>query len=293
MRSPLRPALLVAVAALALPAAVHAQDFRTVQGTATASVRSIHGWEESIDADVTLLYSTTDGIGAEHYILLEARLTWRAEGTTGDGCEVSGTALVTETDPFAANMTIGADASYRGGSGAYELAADPERITVTCPGEEPFHLPAGLLEFLHVPTGPERGGEPFRYVEQFGVRAMEGTWGSGEPGDPRFTWRLAAEPPPTPSEPGAPGAPAALAVDVAPNPARGAAEVRVDLPVAGPVRVAVYDALGRTVAVLAEGPMAAGPHALRLDAGALPPGVYVVRAAGAGTSAVRRITVAR
>ena len=40
----------------------------------------------------------------------------------------------------------------------------------------------------------------------------------------------------------------------------------------------MFDALVRRVAVLAEGLLAAGTHRLALDAGALPPGLYVVRA---------------
>jgi hypothetical protein len=43
--------------------------------------------------------------------------------------------------------------------------------------------------------------------------------------------------------------------------------------------VAVFDGLGRRVATLHMGPLAAGSHRLMFDAGALEPGTYVVRAA--------------
>lgn len=78
-----------------------------------------------------------------------------------------------------------------------------------------------------------------------------------------------------------------------PNPARGRATVGLTLPEAGPVRAEVFDALGRRVAVLHDGPLAAGEHALRLDAAGLPAGVYVVRAATPAGVASRRVTVVR
>jgi hypothetical protein len=79
----------------------------------------------------------------------------------------------------------------------------------------------------------------------------------------------------------------------APSPARDHARVTLEIDEAQPVAVAVYDALGRRVATLAEGVLAAGSHTLALDASALPAGVYVVRATGGTSTAVRRLTVAR
>ncbi|HEX9952682.1 MAG TPA: T9SS type A sorting domain-containing protein, partial [Rubricoccaceae bacterium] len=90
------------------------------------------------------------------------------------------------------------------------------------------------------------------------------------------------------------GAPAEFALAApAPNPTAGAAVVSFDVPEASAVSVAVYDLLGRRVAVLAEGEMAAGRHTSRLEAGTLAPGVYVVRMQAGTFSAVRRVTVVR
>jgi hypothetical protein len=62
-----------------------------------------------------------------------------------------------------------------------------------------------------------------------------------------------------------------------PNPAAGDADVRVRLPRPADIEVWVFDALGRHVATLADGPHEAGTLRLRwTDAGA-PPGVYAVR----------------
>ncbi|HEX9951185.1 MAG TPA: choice-of-anchor J domain-containing protein [Rubricoccaceae bacterium] len=79
----------------------------------------------------------------------------------------------------------------------------------------------------------------------------------------------------------------------APNPTSGAATVSYDVPEASTVRVAVYDLLGRQVAVLAQGEVAAGRHTARLEAGSFAPGVYVVRMDAGTFSAVRRVTVVR
>jgi hypothetical protein len=96
------------------------------------------------------------------------------------------------------------------------------------------------------------------------------------------------------SEP-APGdaPPPALGLAVAPNPAVGRATVTIAVPEAGPVRAVLYDALGREVAVLHDGPLTAGEHALRLDATALPAGVVLVRAVTPTATVSRTLTVVR
>ncbi|MEM8600553.1 MAG: T9SS type A sorting domain-containing protein, partial [Bacteroidota bacterium] len=87
--------------------------------------------------------------------------------------------------------------------------------------------------------------------------------------------------------------PSSLELDAYPNPTSGAATVRFGLEQASAVRVAVYDALGREVAVLAEGVREAGWHSAVLSGADLASGVYVVRVeAGAGVI-TRRVTVLR
>ena len=86
---------------------------------------------------------------------------------------------------------------------------------------------------------------------------------------------------------------AAVALRAFPNPARGAAMVEVTLPEAANVRVAVYDALGREVALLASGAAPAGTTALALPTADLAPGVYVVRLAGERGAATRTLSVVR
>ncbi len=93
---------------------------------------------------------------------------------------------------------------------------------------------------------------------------------------------------------GEPGATAEFALAApSPNPTTGAATVTFDVPAAADVSVSVYDLLGRRVAVLAEGQVTAGRHTSRLDAGALAPGVYVVRMQSGTFMATQRVTVVR
>ncbi|MEL6614352.1 MAG: endonuclease [Bacteroidota bacterium] len=94
----------------------------------------------------------------------------------------------------------------------------------------------------------------------------------------------------------APEAPAALAVasgearmTVAPNPVR--TQARIALGASGErVRVEVFSALGRRVALLHDGP---APEAVTWDAASVAPGVYVVRVASASGVDAVRVTVAR
>ena len=79
----------------------------------------------------------------------------------------------------------------------------------------------------------------------------------------------------------------------APNPARRSASLTLTLDRPQSVSVRVLDALGRTVAVLADGPQSAGHLALRLDTAGLAAGVYTVVAAGETAHAAQRVSVVR
>jgi hypothetical protein len=63
----------------------------------------------------------------------------------------------------------------------------------------------------------------------------------------------------------------------APNPFLRGTRLIFDLTRAADVRLAVFDALGREVAVLHDGPRPAGRHEAGLAGAELAPGVYVVR----------------
>ena len=78
-----------------------------------------------------------------------------------------------------------------------------------------------------------------------------------------------------------------------PNPSTDGATVAFGVAESARVRVAVYDVLGREVAALADRTFEPGRHEVPLDAGALPAGVYVVRAASGAGVQTTRLTVAR
>jgi hypothetical protein len=79
----------------------------------------------------------------------------------------------------------------------------------------------------------------------------------------------------------------------APNPFRGATTLRFTLAVPGAVRLTVYDALGRAVAVLVDETREAGPHTAAFDASALPSGAYLVRLEVGGRALTQRLTLLR
>ena len=99
--------------------------------------------------------------------------------------------------------------------------------------------------------------------------------------------RAGFRPTPVAAEPQA--AAEALALSVAPNPARGASRVRFTLDAATPVRVRITDVLGRTVAVLYDGLLGTGPHAYSWTAPAAP-GLYVATVEAGARVATARLT---
>jgi hypothetical protein len=95
------------------------------------------------------------------------------------------------------------------------------------------------------------------------------------------------------------GAPLSLSLAApSPNPARGATTLRYTLSRAGHVRLAVFDAAGRRVAILRDGELPAGGHAesftLRDESGRdLPSGLYLVRLEAEGRVLTRRLAAIR
>jgi glycosidase len=78
-----------------------------------------------------------------------------------------------------------------------------------------------------------------------------------------------------------------------PSPAREAARLRYGVAEAGPVRVEVFDVLGRRVALVVDEVQAPGTYSADLDTGALPAGTYVVRLTAGRAVQTRPFVVAR
>lgn len=78
-----------------------------------------------------------------------------------------------------------------------------------------------------------------------------------------------------------------------PNPAAGHITLRYDLAASGPVRLAVYDVLGREVAELVDGAHQAGNHDVAFGTSAFSTGIYVVRLTVDGRSFTHRLVIVR
>jgi hypothetical protein len=79
----------------------------------------------------------------------------------------------------------------------------------------------------------------------------------------------------------------------APNPFAARTTVGFELAEAGPARLAVYDLLGREVAVLIEGTVEAGRHEAVLDGSTLPSGAYIIRLTAGAATQTQRVSLVR
>jgi hypothetical protein len=87
--------------------------------------------------------------------------------------------------------------------------------------------------------------------------------------------------------------PVALRPSPSPNPFSGRTTLAFEIAQAAPVRLAVYDVLGREVVVLVDGPLDTGRHEAVFDARALAAGTYVYRLTVGEHVHTGRLTVAR
>ncbi len=78
-----------------------------------------------------------------------------------------------------------------------------------------------------------------------------------------------------------------------PNPFNPSTVIRYALPEESVVRLEVFDLTGRSVALLMDGPQAAGAHEVVFDAASLPSGVYLYRIEAGAFSKTMRMTLVR
>lgn len=78
-----------------------------------------------------------------------------------------------------------------------------------------------------------------------------------------------------------------------PNPFLSSTEIELTLPEADHVRMRVFDTMGRVVATLVDGQMAAGDHRIAFNAGDLAAGVYVYSVEVNGYGTTRRMAIVR
>src|SRR5690606_11296443 len=140
------------------------------------------------------------------------------------------------------------------------------RIRVRVPAAAPPGVHTLTVKAGSFPDGSESSARVT--IEKTGTAA---TPGEGPPDVWAVAWE-GAEPAAAEAAAGEP----AVRTTVSPNPFRDRTAVRFTLPEAADVRVEVLDALGRRVALLADGRLDAGPQALTWEAGAAPAGVYLI-----------------
>jgi hypothetical protein len=95
----------------------------------------------------------------------------------------------------------------------------------------------------------------------------------------------------TSSETGAVAPPGRVLLGNHPNPFRGSTTVTFQTDRAGPVRLALYDVLGRRHGVVFERAVGPGEHAFVLEAGGLPSGTYILRDEGGGARPLRLLVL--
>ncbi|HEX9006627.1 MAG TPA: DUF3160 domain-containing protein, partial [Bacteroidota bacterium] len=78
-----------------------------------------------------------------------------------------------------------------------------------------------------------------------------------------------------------------------PNPFNPVTTISFELPAAGPVRLTVFDMLGRQVALLINEPLPPGRHLVRFDGAALASGVYAYRLEAGGRQMARTMVLVR
>ena len=140
-------------------------------------------------------------------------------------------------------------------------------------------IPPGQSGFVNA-----AGQASANYADQWAF--YQSSAGTGEITMKPFTFIAV---PPVSSE-GGPEAGAFGIRAVYPNPSASGATVSFEAP--SSARLELYDALGRRLAVLHDGPAAPGAQA-RIDVGSLAPGVYVVRLTADAGTASRRFVVTR
>ena len=263
-------------------------SFAAVPNSCTASARLHHAyWRFDFDLDGTPtddVVTETDAAGTVTTFATEASRTWRtptagvrwtvADAATGAGYRIEPSAADLETPADAFSKTDALILRYRadevtdtgGGCGvAFEPWVDGEALAGS---DVVFWYRTGTTR----PAGASRceiGGPMLRPVGGFTGSAA------------------------------VPEAVAAVEVQAAiPNPFTPQTSVRFRVAQAQSVRVVLYDALGRAVRTLFDGPLAGGVfETVEIDGAGLPAGTYVVRvtgtAGGAAVVASTRVVLAR
>ncbi|MEM1041497.1 MAG: PQQ-dependent sugar dehydrogenase [Bacteroidota bacterium] len=165
-------------------------------------------------------------------------------------------------------------------------ASGTGRVTLSVPGQAPAGVSTGVVTVGDFPNGPTDAA-------RFTITKLGGALGDRVAAD--AAWQVEG------ANFGVDEARVATASATAdgfalaafPTPFAEQTTVQYTLDASGPVRLAVYDVLGREVAVLADGQAEAGTHEAVFEAAGLPSGVYLLQLDAGRRAAVQTVTLTR
>lgn len=193
---------------------------------------------------------------------------------------------------LAAAPEVGGTVAVLGGDGAYNFAGTVRLFRRTKLGDEPVWMEEAELWASDRAPG-DRIGYSVGASDGYAVAGAPNNDGEDSPAGrgAGYVWDLQRA---VPIEPSAETPDQRVQLTVYPNPADGGqATVQLRLLTAADVRIDAFDVLGREVAALHDGPLAAGRHAFRLATATLPSGVYLLHLSGDASSVTRRVVVLR
>ena len=169
----------------------------------------------------------------------------------------------------------------------YALAAVDSSIFASTNNGGLYVLRPSATTWLPARTGLPADANTYAFARS-GPTLYAGTFGSG-------VWRRpAVEMTSLGDEPSPPEVPSGVALEQNyPNPFNPETVIRFNVHSARWVRLAVYDLLGREVAVLADGVVQPGSHEIRWDASALASGAYIYRLSAGEEIVTRRMMLVR
>jgi hypothetical protein len=193
---------------------------------------------------------------------------------------------------LAAAPAVGSTVAVLGADGAYNFAGTVRLFRRTAGATGPVWTEEAELWASDRRPG-DTLGESVGASSRYAVAGAPYNDGEGGPSGPGagYVWDLQRA---VPVEPSAETPNGRVQLTVYPNPVDGGqATVQLRLPTATDVQIDAFDVLGREVAVLHDGPLAAGRHTFRLATAALPSGVYLLRLSGETSTVTRRVVVLR
>ncbi len=235
-------------------------------------------------------------------------------GASGSGFDLTATALTSLTVApggsvqFAYTVTNGTDAAVSGDlffiarQGTSTVASGRilsgtlgagETTTGTFVQQVPLGAPVGTYTYdLNIGQFPSAiaDTETFTAVVTPAARPGSGDGSVGWAVLDAGPWQPEAAPTQAAAQATMPSTPALSAY---PNPFRTRSSLRFTLGKASPVWLAIYDVLGREVAVLTDGVLDAGPHEVTFDGSDLPSGVYLWRLEANDWVETGRLTIVR